>query len=152
MSTVTKTTELERSTLSLAHEVILHRNTSQIGVDVVEIDRFARQLNTVGERLATRWFTLAEREFCAGEPDRLAVTLAGKEAVAKVLRTGFRGGVRWTQIEILRESAGAPYVKLHGDAAQRASLMAIERIAISLCHEGPYAVAVAAGLQRAGSQ
>jgi holo-[acyl-carrier protein] synthase len=152
MSTVTKATEVERSTLNLAREVVLHRHTSQIGVDVVEIDRFARQLNVVGERLAIRWFTSAETEFCAGEPDRLAATLAGKEAVAKVLRTGFRGGVRWTQIEILRESAGAPYVKLHGAAAQRATLMAIDRIAISLCHEGPFAIAVAAALQKAGSQ
>lgn len=152
MSTVTKTTELERSTINLAQEVVLHRNTSQIGVDVVEIDHFARQLRAIGERLAIRWFTSAETQFCAGEPDRLAATLAGKEAVAKVLRTGFRDGIRWTQIEILRESAGAPYVRLHGVAAQRASLMAIEWIAISLCHEGPYAVAVAAALQKTGSQ
>jgi holo-[acyl-carrier protein] synthase len=152
MRTMTKAAELERSTLNLVHEVVARGNASQIGVDVVEIDRFARQLKAAGERLAARWFTSAETDFCAGEPDRLAATLAGKEAVAKVLRSGFRGGVRWTQIEILREPAGAPYVQLRGAAAQRATLMAIERVAISLCHEGPYAVAVAAALQRTGSQ
>jgi holo-[acyl-carrier protein] synthase len=120
---------------------------TDMGVDVVDIDAFARQLAHGGDRLAARFYTRRERDFCAADADRLATTLAGKEAVAKALRTGVRGGVRWTEIEILREPSGAPYVVLTGSAAARASDQGVGRIALTLCHEPPAAVAVAVALR-----
>lgn len=125
---------------------------TNVGVDVVEIAAFSRQLEVGGQRLRARWFTLAEATFCEDEHDRLAATLAGKEAVAKVLRTGLRGGVRWTQIEILRHPHGAPFVSLHAAARERARALAIDHIAVSLCHEGPFAVALACAVALGDSQ
>lgn len=120
----------------------------QVGVDLVDITQLERQLAAAGDRLARRWFTASERTFCGGDVDRLASTLAGKEAVAKVLRTGFRTGVRWTQIEIEREPDGSPVVVLHDVARRRAELLGLTGVAISLCHEGNLAVAVASALPR----
>lgn len=117
-----------------------------VGVDVVDMNVLARQLQRAGDRLAARLYTSAERRYCAGEIDRLATTLAGKEAVAKALGTGIRGGVRWTDIQILRESTGAPYVELTGIAASNARSLGVRGIALSLCHEPPAAVAVAVPL------
>jgi len=113
---------------------------------VVDVAQLSRQLDTAGERLLRRLFTRGEQTLCAQDVDRLATTLAGKEAVAKALGTGLRSGVRWTDIEIVREPAGRPVVTLHGAARERAASLAIDDIAISLCHEGPYAVAVASAV------
>lgn len=119
-----------------------------VGVDVVEIATLTRQLQAGGPRLSARWFTPTETTFCAGEHDRLAATLAGKEATGKLLGTGLRAGVRWTDIEVLRHSDGAPFVVLHGRAHRQAQTLGIASIAISLCHEGPFALAVASGVRR----
>ena len=145
------------STTSIAHmrtrlELATGRGVlpgaEHVGVDLVEIATLTRQLQAGGARLTERWFTPAETIFCAGEHDRLAATLAGKEATAKLLGTGLRGGVRWTDIEVLRHPDGAPFVVLHGGAHRRAETLGIASIAISLCHEGPFAVAVASGVRR----
>lgn len=118
----------------------------QVGVDAVDIDDFSRQLSAGGSKLARRWFTDGELSFADGERDRLAATLAGKEAVAKVLGTGFRGPVRWRTVEILRRADGAPFVLLHGGARDRASSLGIAEIAVSLCHESNMALAAAIGI------
>jgi holo-[acyl-carrier protein] synthase len=107
---------------------------------------FDRQLRVVGERLYERLFTTEERDFCGQDTERLASTLAGKEAVAKVLGTGFRAGVRFRDIEILRQPTGRPYARLSGGAQRRASELGLRSLSVSLCHEAPLAVAVAAGI------
>jgi holo-[acyl-carrier protein] synthase len=121
-----------------------------VGVDVVNIDEFERQLATVGPRLGARWFTQEELAFCEGAEDRLAVTFAGKEAVSKVLGTGIRGEVRWKYIEIPRRPDGAPFVRLHDGAQRRADELSIKHIAVTLCHEGRLAIAVAAAASGGG--
>lgn len=117
-----------------------------VGVDVVSIPDLDRQLGVAGARLRERLFSVAEREFCGHDTQRLASTLAGKEAVAKVLGTGFRSGVRFRDIEILREPAGRPYARLSGGAQRRAGELGLRALTVSLCHEAPFAVAVAAGI------
>jgi len=92
-------------------------------------------------------FTSEELSFAAGQPDRLATTLAGKEAVAKVLGTGIRGRVRWKTIEIARRPDGAPFVRLRAGARDRAAEIGVDEIAISLCHEGTVALAIASGVR-----
>jgi holo-[acyl-carrier protein] synthase len=137
--------DLGRQLRDAAHAAIAP-NTPHVGVDLVEVETVVRQLRAGGENLFARWFTSQEAAYCNGDHDRLAATLAGKEATVKVLGTGFRAGVRWNHIEVLREPAGAPFVALHGAALRRARELGIERVAISLCHEGPFAVAVASAV------
>jgi hypothetical protein len=59
-------------------------------------------------------------------------------------------GVGWRDIEIVRLPTGAPSVRLHGRAATRAQQLGMGRIAVSISHEGDYAVAIAFGIRTAG--
>lgn len=115
-----------------------------VGVDAVHVSTWARYLDLTGEPLLRATYRASEVEFAAGRSDRLSTRLAGKEAVLKVLGTGVRGiGLR--DVEIVSEPDGRPTVRLHDEAAVRAAELGIETIEISLCHEGEYALAVAAG-------
>lgn len=68
---------------------------ARVGIDVVSVAWFARQLASHPAGAAPielSLFTSAERTYCAGRPERYAVRWAAKEAVAKAIGTGFRGG------------------------------------------------------------
>ncbi len=58
----------------------------------------------------------------------------------KALGTGVRG-VGWKDIEIVRQKSGAPSIKLHGRAKDRAHRLGIQEMALSLSHSREYAVA-----------
>ena len=51
--------------------------------------------------------------------EHLAGRFAAKEAVLKVLGTGWRGGIAWTDIEILPEPSGQPRTQLTGECTNR---------------------------------
>ena len=115
----------------------------RVGIDVVSIPRLARMLDGRRDRMMRRWFTNEEQAYCGRRDDRAATTLAGKEAVMKVLGTGHRG-IGWHDVEIHRRADGAPLVVLHGAAVAKAAAHAVE-IEISLCHEGDLGIALAYG-------
>lgn len=77
---------------------------------------------------------------------RLAGRFAAKEAVMKALGTGWRGGMKWTDIETLPDELGKPVVHLHGEAAQLAATQGIQQILMSISHAGDYAIASAIGV------
>ena len=65
-------------------------------------------------------FTAAEQEYCGGRRDPVphyAARFAAKEAFLKALGTGWAGGIRWQDVEILREPGATPIVRVHGLAA-----------------------------------
>ena len=145
MTTSTLSSRLELKLLRTASATLVQASP-HIGVDLVDSRQFRRQLAVGGERLAARFFTIDELKFCAGDIDRLAVTVAAKEAVAKALGTGIRAGLRWTDIEIPREPGGRPFVRLYAAAGRRAAELGLREVVVSLCHEGPLAVAIASGV------
>jgi len=61
-------------------------------------------------------------------------------------------GVGWRDIEIERLPTGQPSVRLHGRAAARAEQLRMGRVAVSISHEGDYAVAIAFGVRTAGGR
>lgn len=118
------------------------------GIDIVVISRVERLWLRHGELFLSRIYTPAEQAYCrAGRSSvtRLAGRFAVKEAVFKVLGTGWRGGIAWTDIETLPDELGKPLTGLHGEAARVAALLGIQRILVSLSHAGDYAVASAIG-------
>ncbi|MDF2895079.1 MAG: synthase [Rhodococcus erythropolis] len=127
---------------ALTTAAAVDRQEVRIGVDVVDISRFERQLRSRGGQamIATR-FTDHERHYCERRPDRLAARWAAKEAVAKAIGTGFRG-LRPSDIEIIHHLNGQPAVSVPvgvtwpNDAHRW-------YWSVSLCHEGDRAVAVA---------
>lgn len=68
----------------------------------------------------------------------------------KALGTGIRG-VRWRDIEVVRQRGRAPTIQLHGTALARAERLGIEHLAISLSHSEEYAVAFVVGDSREGN-
>lgn len=122
------------------------------GVDLVHCPRVARLYEEHGERFLRRIYTERERQYCLEAVDpapRLAARFAAKEAVMKVLGTGWRGGVEWTDIETVPDPLGKPLVMLHGVSARLAATLGIARVVVSLSHCGEYALASALGLGEA---
>ena len=123
--------------------------TTELGIDIIKVDRIAAALKKHGDRFPKRVLTENEQRYVRNRPANFAGRWAAKEAVSKVLGLGVRG-VGWTEIEILRLPTGAPSVKLHRRAARRAEQLGMGRIAVSISHEGEYAVAIAFGIRTAG--
>lgn len=121
-----------------------------LGIDIVRVERIAGVLQRHPVRFPARVLTDGEQEYVRARPVNFAGRWAAKEAVSKVLGLGIRG-IGWREIEIERLPTGAPTVRLHGSAAERAARMGIAAIAVSITHEREYAVAVAYG-QRTGRE
>ena len=117
---------------------------NHIGTDIIEIVRIEKAVDRWGKRFLHHVYTDAELKLSRQKPSSLAAHFAGKEAVMKVLGTG-RKGVDWREIEILSEPSGKPLVRLHSRAQTRASVLRIDKLAISLSHSREYAIAFAAG-------
>jgi holo-[acyl-carrier protein] synthase len=125
--------------------------TTELGVDIVKVERIAAAIGRFGQRFADRVLTTREQRYVRQRPETFAGRWAAKESVSKVLGLGVRG-VGWRDIEIERLPTGQPNVVLHGRAAQRAEQLGMGRIAVSISHEAEFAVAVAFGVRAAGGR
>jgi holo-[acyl-carrier protein] synthase len=129
-----------------------HRpEATELGIDIVKVDRIANTIRRFGERFSRRVLTERERRYVRDRPETFAGRWAAKEAVSKVLGLGVRG-IGWTEIEIERLPTGQPSVRLHGRAAGRAEQLGMGRIAVSISHEAEYAVAIAFGIRTQGGR
>src|ERR1700735_4413884 len=92
-----------------------------LGLGGTEIDRIGAAIGRHGYAFKNRVYTPAERAYCESYKnifERYAGRFAAKEASMKALGTGWRRGVRWRDIEVIREPSGKPSLGLKG-AAQR---------------------------------
>ncbi|MBX3083643.1 MAG: holo-ACP synthase [Anaerolineae bacterium] len=112
----------------------------RIGVDMIEIARIDESRERFGERFYGRFFTEHEREYCAGNSQRLAARFAAKEAVAKALGTGI-GDVRWVDIEVTGDERNRPILHLRGKAAELAAELGLTTWEVSLSHTDTHAIA-----------
>ncbi len=124
---------------------------TELGIDIIKVDRIRAALARFGPRFSGRVLTPAERRYVRDRPETFAGRWAAKEAVSKVLGLGVRG-IGWKEIEIERLPTGQPAVRLHGRAAARADQLGMDRIAVSITHESDYAVAIAFGIRTAGGR
>lgn len=88
-----------------------------LGVDLIEIDRVKEAHQRFGQRFIDRLFTPDEAAYCLRKFDpypSLAGRFAAKEAVIKAFSHGFGGRWKWSQIEVTRNRAGKPSLRLHG--------------------------------------
>jgi holo-[acyl-carrier protein] synthase len=108
-----------------------------LGVDVVDVARFARVLERT-PRVASRLLT--DRERAVGRPERLAARFAAKEALAKAL--GAPGGLRWHDAEVVAGTDGRPLLEIRGTVAAAADALGATGWHVSLSHDGGTAVAV----------
>ena len=91
-----------------------------------------------GQRFLDRCFTPSEQDYCSRSPKRyyehLAGRFAAKEAVLKVLGTGWRGGIQWTDVEVLKEPSGQPRIRLTGECRRIADELGIVSWHVSISH------------------
>ena len=93
--------------------------TTELGIDIIRVERIRAALERFGARFSARVLTAAERRYVRDRAETFAGRWAAKEAVSKVLGLGVRG-IGWREIEIERLPTGQPAVRLHGRAAARA--------------------------------
>ena len=75
-----------------------------LGTDIVEISRIREMMERHGDHFVNRCFTAAEIEYARRHRDssvRLAGRWAAKEAVVKVLGTGFIQGITFHDVEVV---------------------------------------------------
>jgi holo-[acyl-carrier protein] synthase len=115
-----------------------------MGVDIAEVDRIRAAIERHGETFLRRLYTAKEREYCEqfkNRYERYAGRFAAKEAGMKALGTGWRRGVRWVDLEVVREKSGRPNLALAGEAAKIAAQLGVRHIALSITHTETQALA-----------
>ena len=93
-----------------------------IGNDISDIRRGEKVLDRHGRRFIDRVFTETEIRKSEGRKLRAASyakRFAAKEACAKALGTGMRGGVFWRDMGVVNLPSGKPTMALTGGAARR---------------------------------
>ena len=124
-------------------EIIAH------GIDLVDFPRIAEMVERHGERFVNRVFTAAEQAYAQASRntvEKYACRFAAKEAVLKLLGTGWRGKIAWTDIEVTNNPAGQPEVTLSGEVKAIADRMRIKQISLSITHTANFAIASAVAL------
>ena len=114
------------------------------GIDIAEVPRIAESIERFGERFLRRVFTEEEIRYCdskANRVERYAARFAAKEAAMKALGTGWNRGVRWRDIEVLRQPGRPPTIRFHGVAAEFAARLGTKNIALSISHTPEHAIA-----------
>jgi holo-[acyl-carrier protein] synthase len=122
------------------------------GIDIVAIHRIASLFEHNAEDFLEAMFSPNEREEVESPETTTAFfagRLAAKEAVVKALGTGFCDDIAWTDVEILRQSTGAPNVYLSGGALAVAQSLGVTRWLVSISHDESHAVASAIALRDA---
>jgi holo-[acyl-carrier protein] synthase len=115
-----------------------------LGIDIAEIDRIEASIRRHGRHFLERIFTPGEIAYCErhrNKGERYAARFAAKEAAMKALGTGWRTGVRWVDIEVVRAPGGKPSLKLAGGAGEVAAALGVRHISLSITHSGNTAFA-----------
>lgn len=112
------------------------RTVTQVGVDLVDIDRIRRALSRSGDGFLNRVYTAEERDYLARAEDpapRAAGLWAAKEAAVKALGTGFRDGIQFHDITVRPGENGQPQLHLSGRFLELASGLVSSSLSISHC-------------------
>lgn len=96
-------------------------------------------------RFAERVFTAAEREYCeskgAASFQSYAGRFAAKEAFLKALKTGWRGKLSWTDIEVVSDDEGVPSLKVKNEAKRLMEKLGAAAAHLSISHTRDHSVA-----------
>lgn len=115
-----------------------------IGIDIVEVYRI-REILTRTPRFVERVFTKSERAYCeakeAAAAQSFAARFAAKEACLKSLKTGWRGGITWHDIEVISGENGVPHLEIRGEARKILENLGANKIHLSISHTTEHAIA-----------
>lgn len=109
-----------------------------IGIDLVKIDRIDKLVEKFGNKALERFLNQNEISL-AKNPKTVAGFWAAKEAFSKALGVGIGAECSFFDIEIYKTSYGAPLIKPSQKIIQNFN---IKDVALSITHDGEYAIAV----------
>ena len=119
------------------------------GTDIIEISRIKESIEKYGSNFIERIYSSCEIEYCEKKGNakyqHYAARFASKEALAKMLGTGFNGSFEWKDIEVENDEFGKPQIKLSNGAKKIFEQEKLEKIDISLSHCKEYAIAMVIG-------
>ncbi len=119
------------------------------GIDLVDFPRIEQMVQRHGGRFLNRVFTETEQQYAQQNKnsiEKLAGRFAAKEAVLKLMGTGWAGKIAWTDIEIINNPQGQPQVTLSGEVKKIAEQLRISHVSISITHTANFAIASAVAL------
>jgi holo-[acyl-carrier protein] synthase len=106
-----------------------------LGMDLVEIADFEQKVRS--DAFLRKVFAEVEIQECRSSinsTERFAGRFAAKEACMKALGHGIRQEIWFTQIQVLNDASGAPYVRVSGEAEKVLNAKGVKRIYISITH------------------
>lgn len=108
-----------------------------IGIDIIEISRVKEAVVKYSDKFLSKVYSPSEIIYCKRlnqyRYPELAVRFAAKEAYAKALGTGIGKGVSWTEVEVVNDELGKPYLAVSGKI--------LDNVHVSLSHSRDSAVA-----------
>ena len=114
------------------------------GTDIVNVARVKETIEKLGDAFKKRVYTDEEINYCESHRmckyESYAARFAAKEAVYKAISPEKNSNAAFTEVEILSEESGRPYVALHGELKK---IIDSNRIEVSLSHEREFAIAFA---------
>jgi len=116
-----------------------------MGVDIAEVERIQAAIEKRGAAFLKRIYTPKEAAYCErfkNKYERFAGRFAVKEAAMKALGTGWQHGVRWVDLEVVREKSGRPTLAISGEAGKIAARLGVKNIAVSITHTAEQALAL----------
>jgi len=119
------------------------------GIDLVDCKRIAAMVTRHGQHFLDRVYTASEQQYAGrakNQVERLAGRFAAKEAVFKLIGTGWRDKMAWTDIEIINNTLGRPQVHLAGQVRDTVQSLGIEQVSVSITHTADLAIASAVAL------
>ena len=124
------------------------------GIDIVKVKRIEKILGKFESKFTTRIFARKEIKFQNTIKKindfnfavKFASRFAAKEATVKALGTGFRNGIRFTDIEVFNEINGKPFINLLGKAKSVIENLQTKnkklKVDLSMSNEKEYAIAI----------
>lgn len=94
-----------------------------IGTDIVETERIRKAIENYGKRFLDRLYTPEEQEYCESFNNtkwvHYAARFAAKESFSKAIGTGLTKEFKFSEISILNEESGKPYIVLKGGLLEK---------------------------------
>jgi holo-[acyl-carrier protein] synthase len=114
-----------------------------IGIDMIEVDRVVEKIEK-HKGFKEKVFSQGEIEFCEAnrKSENYAARFAAKEAFLKATGLGLMLGHELSNIEVLHDANGKPYINLAGDFRIQAEKNGWNLIHLSLSHLREVACAV----------
>ena len=135
-------------TISQKHVVDGILGVIGVGVDIIRISRVRKVFDEHGERFLRRVFFEDEISYIMKAPskfyERIASTFSAKESVFKTI--GMRRPIIFRDIQIIRTPQ--PSAILHGITKKTAEEKGIEKILLSITHDGDICITFAIAVGR----